>query len=117
MKDVTPIEPNRQMTAWGQVKERSRRRNKQKKRSLKNQQGSFVTLSRMADETHSELVSQNSPIRLCIYQSDDELFMDVVSTRPRKKPRHFSRSIGNERLNSLVREIHSRTGVILDYQI
>lgn len=118
MEDVAQIQPYQRLVSWNQLPDRRPRYRKRKKRSIRSVERKLYTLSRMADETHQDLVMKNAPIRLCVYQDDDNLVMDVVAIDQEKnKNHHFSREITDEKLPDLIRQIHKQQGLILNYSL
>lgn len=116
MENVPQIQPYQGVVTWNQQPERERRIRKFKKPSGRRNVNRLFTLSRIADDTHQTLVSNNIPIRLCVYQDKEDLLMDVVALDNETNENHyFSRSITDENLPKLVKQIHTQRGLVFDF--
>jgi hypothetical protein len=70
------------------------------------------------EETHRNLVENDAPLRLCVYKEDEDVLMDVVALDHKNKIRkNFNHPITDDDYDTLVRRIHTRMGLILDYKV
>jgi hypothetical protein len=94
-----------------------------RKRTRRKKQGNpsgrrFQTLARLVEDTHRNLVEDDAPLRLCVYEKDADMLMDVVALdRKNKIRKSFSHPITDDDYDTLVKRIHTRMGLILDYKI
>jgi len=78
----------------------------------------FDELAKVVDETHKELEDSNSPFRLCIYQEDDDIFIDIVAVDETGKTNQvFRHDISHDEIENLVHHIKSGTGLILNADV
>ncbi len=67
------------------------------------------------EDLHKELEYKNSPFRICIYQEDDEVFIDIVTIDDSGKTgTAFKHDISHAEFEDLVHHIKSGRGLILD---
>ncbi len=86
-----------------------------KKKQHRFAKDSFEALSRLVEETHRELENRDSPFRLCIYQDDEEIYIDVVTLDESGQiSQVFKHDISHTEVENLVDQIKSGTGLILD---
>ncbi|MCP4022309.1 MAG: hypothetical protein GY729_10740 [Desulfobacteraceae bacterium] len=75
----------------------------------------FKNLTAMVDEAHKELEENHSPFRLCVYQEGEDIYIDVVTIdESGKTDQVFKHNITNEELQTLMQQIKSGRGLILD---
>jgi len=118
MENVSQIAPYERLLPWNWSAAKSRRRKQEKKRPWGKVKSHFSSLTTLADETHQALEENGSPMRLCIYKKQEEVFLDVVAVNRTKKPeKRFSRLITNEQMSRIIRNIHHRQGLVLDYSL
>lgn len=72
-------------------------------------------LTRIADEAHELLEQRNSPFRLCVYEKDGDVFIDVVALDSNGRPRQiFRQDITHQELEELVQQIKTGRGLVFD---
>ena len=78
----------------------------------------FDELTKIVDETHKELVENDSPFRLCVYQEGDDIFIDIVTIDDSgRTDQVFKHDISHAQLENLVQNIKSGRGLILDADV
>lgn len=78
----------------------------------------FDELTQIVEETHRELEINNSPFRLCVYQEDEDIFIDIVTIDDSGKiSQVFKHDISHAELETLVHQIKSGRGLILDADV
>ncbi|HKK00465.1 MAG TPA: hypothetical protein VJ959_16200 [Desulfotignum sp.] len=88
------------------------------RRFRRRSRGKFYALTRVSGDTHQTLIDKNSPLRLCVYGSEDDLYLDVITMDKNKKINNsFTRPITNGSLNGLVKSIHNQMGLVIDYSV
>ncbi len=118
MENVAQINPYERMLSWNQPSANPRRRKLRKRRGVRRLGSRFRALTRLASDTHQRLVEKGSPLRLCVYSDDKELFMDVITMDKTKQiNKSFTRPITNESLKTLIKRIHNQMGLVLDYSL
>ena len=118
MENISQINPYERTFSWTANTPLPRRKYNQKKKSRLSSGKPFYILSRLAHDTHQKLLEQDSSVRLCVYEDKEELFMDVVAMDKTKNiDQHFSRVITHDKLQNIVRQIHSQNGLVLDYSV
>ncbi len=87
----------------------------QKKKHGKNVKKHLDELTRIVHETHEELEAENSPFRICVYQEDEDIFIDIVTIDASGKiDQVFKHDISHAELEDLIQQIKSGRGLILD---
>ena len=116
MENVPQINSYERMLYGNQFFSNSRRR-KIRKKSLSRRSGSrSYTLTRLAHDIHQTLIEKGSPLRLCVYGDEVDLYMDVIiKDKFKKVSQSFTRPIKNDNLKKLVKSIHNQVGLVLDY--
>ncbi len=118
MENVAHINPSEGIMSWNPPVNTPRRRRDRQERSRNRSGRQFQTLSLLVAETHRYLVEDDAPLRLCVYEEDEDVRMDVVALGPKNKVhKSFSHPITNDDYDTLVKRIHTRMGLILDYKI
>lgn len=118
MENISHIQPFEKLLPRSFVPPAPGRGKKQKKKSTANPRRYFSVLSQLVDDTHLSLVTKESPFRLCVYQEKEEVLMDIVTLdKSRKISRLYNRTITNNDMENLGRQIHSGMGIILDYTV
>ncbi len=109
INQTTPVPPDKQGNA------RTRRKKGKKRKPVREAKKYLQQLTRIVEDTHKELESRGSPVRLCIYQDGDDIYIDIVTIGMNGKiDQVFRHDISHEQLESLVAQIKSGTGLILD---
>ncbi len=118
MENILKINPS------GTIPERSRgypgfdQHKKKKKKPHHYVKGHLETLSQIVDEAHEALEQMNSPFRLCIYEKEGEIFIDVVTLDSQGKTvQVFRQDITYEELEDLIQQIKSGRGLVLDSSV
>lgn len=118
MENVSQIDPYERMLSWNQFYSNPRRRRIRKKALSRRPGSRFYALTRLARDTHQSLIEKGSPLRLCVYRDEDDLFMDVIAMDKTKKiSQSFTRPINKDSLKTLIKRIHNQMGLILDYSV
>lgn len=118
MENIAQIQASQPLVSWNQLNERRPRFKKRKKIPYRTLERKLFTLSRMADDVHQTLLMKDAPIRLCVYQEEDELMMDVIALDSNENQKIvFSRDITDEKTPNLIRQMHKQQGLILDYSL
>ncbi|NOX34759.1 MAG: hypothetical protein GXP56_13685 [Deltaproteobacteria bacterium] len=103
---VLPEKPG--ITPYDKKKKKKKKHNEKAKKH-------FDELTKIISETHKELEKNDSPFRLCIYQEDDDIFIDIVTIDDSgRTSRVFKHDISHAELENLVQRIKSGCGLILD---
>jgi len=118
MENVPEIFQYARLPSWNQTNVNARR-NKVPRRPLNRRAGGkFYALTRLANDTDQTLKDQNSPLRLCVYGSENDIHLDVITMDKNENiNKSFTRPITNGSLNTLIKNIHSQTGLIVDYSL
>lgn len=117
MESVAQINPYEKMFSWNQPP-LSRRKSNRKRSVNPRSSGRFYALTKLADDTHHRLVENGSPLRLCVYKDEEDLFMDVIAIdKTEKIKQHYTRSVTHDSLEILGKRIHNQMGLILDYRV
>ena len=75
-------------------------------------------MTKIVEETHTELKDKNSPFRICVYEEGDDIFIDVVTIDDDGKiSQVFKHDISHQELEVLIHQIKSGTGLILDADV
>lgn len=91
------------------------KKKKKRKKPFQEAKKHFDELTQIVEETHKELEINNSPFRLCVYQEDDDIFIDIVTIDDSGKiTQVFKHDISHVELEALVHQIKSGRGLILD---
>ncbi len=118
MENVAQITPYEKMVPWNWSDQNFQRKRINKRKSMGKAKEQFSFLADLADDTHRILSSDDSPLRLCIYQRRDDVLIDVVTQdKILKKTKHFSRVITNKNVKNIIKNIHNRQGLVLDYNL
>ncbi len=118
MERVAQINKYERMLSWNESSFIPRRRKIRRRKFSRRSGRRFYTLARLAHDTHQRLSERGSPLRLCIYREEEDLFMDVVAMDKTEKINHsFKRDITHDSLKTLVKRIHNQMGLILDYSV
>lgn len=118
MEDVSkifqsdPIHPDKQdISAHGEKRKKKKKHREEAKKH-------FDELTQIVEQTHQELEAKNSPFRLCIYQEDDDIYIDIVAIDDAGKiSQVFKHDISHSELENLVQHIKSGRGLILDADV
>jgi hypothetical protein len=118
MENVIHVNPAKSIFSWNQTANTPRRRRNKEKKSVNRPAPRFQRLARLVEDTHRSLVEEKAPLRLCVYEKDEDMLMDVVALDDKSKiDKSFSHPITSDDFDTLVRRIHTRMGLILDYQV
>ncbi|MEE4365279.1 MAG: hypothetical protein V2J08_15175 [Desulfotignum sp.] len=118
MENVPEIFHYAKLPSWNQKTVNSRLRDKSRRPLKRRTSGKYYALTRLANDTHQTLKDNNSPLRLCVHGSENDLYLNVVTMGNNKKiNKSFTRPITNSSLNSLVKNIHNQMGLIIDYRV
>ena len=118
MENVSHINPYERMVASGQSfpswRKPPPRRRKEERKAKEN----FRILARLVNDTHRDLSEKGSPFRLRVHQTEEDVFLDVIALNKSQKVDHsYTRQITNDDMKTLVKRIHTRMGLILDYSV
>lgn len=117
MENVPQASPYERVVPWGQLPPRQQAR-APRRRPKKKPSQYFNSLSRMVEDTHLDLLTRKSPLRLCVYKNNQAVFMDVVTLDGLDKIDHeVTKRITDDDMDILVKRIHNRMGLILDYVV
>lgn len=110
------------MIPWSWNKGNSRRKPSNKKnKSWGKAKDHFSFLSGLADDTHQVLSRDDSPLRFCVYKQKNDVLIDVIALNqePGKqaRTRQFRRTITHEKAENIIKNIHTRQGLVLDYRV
>lgn len=118
MEQVSKINQFERMIPWGKSTSSSRRKINRKKRSSISTREKFKELARLAENTHKELVYEDSPFRLCVYMNGDDVFIDVVAINENNDfDMLFTQPITHTDPQKLIEHVNSRLGLMLDKTI
>ncbi len=118
MEDVTKIYQSEatlpdkhQLSSFDKKKHKKRRHHQEAKKH-------FQELSAIVDETHKELEDKNSPFRVCVYEEDDEIFIDIVTIDENGNTSQvYKHDISHAELDDIIQHIKSGRGLILDADV
>lgn len=118
MENISHIIPYERTATFNQsLSPRQKPKTRYRKTRLKAKRH-FKTLSTLVGDTHRDLLEQNSPFRLCVHKTEEDVFMDVITmNKSQKVDNSFTRLITNDDMRILVKRIHNRMGLILDYSV
>ncbi len=118
MENILKINPS------GTIPERSRgypgfdQHKKKKKKPRHYVKGHLKALTRIVDEAHQALEQMDSPFRLCIYEKEGEIFIDVVTLDSQGKTvQIFRQDITYDELENLIEQIKSGRGLVLNSRV
>ncbi|MCG8615810.1 MAG: hypothetical protein MI802_06300 [Desulfobacterales bacterium] len=114
MENIARVAPLGGMSTW--KANDIRRKKVRKKNDGSRTWNGFNTLARLADETHLALTETDQPFRFCIYRKANDVMMDVAPLAATDGRVH-SRAITHDPFENVVRRIHNRMGLILDYRV
>lgn len=98
--------PDRQRQGTGKQKKRKRRRFAR---------SHIDHLTRIAHEAHRILEARGSPFRICIYEKEGDVFIDVITLDETGKPDEiFHQDISHRELEVLIHHIKSGRGLVFD---
>ena len=118
MKNISRIHPFESMLPWKGVSPGVRRKKNRKNKPNARARRNFSALSELVDDNHLNLISKQSPFRLCVYREKEKIFMDVVTLDETKKiDQIHNRTITHYGMGKLVRQIQRGMGLILDYSV
>lgn len=118
MESINPINQYQGMLSQNQATLMPRRRRPQKKKPDSRPGTRSSALIRLAHDTHQLLVEKGSPLRLCIYEDEKDLFMEVITMDKTQKINHsFTRPIRENRTKNLIKKIHNQMGLVVDYSV
>jgi len=79
MEDVSKIIHSEPMHAdTPGLNSHDKKKEKKKKRGRRAKKYLYE-LTKIVDETHRELEEKNSPFRICVYQEEEDIFIDIVT--------------------------------------
>ena len=95
----------------------ARRKKKQKKQ--KEEAGRhFRELARKAEQAHQVLSEKKSPYRFCIYQQEDEVYVDVAIVDAEGTITEiYKRNITHDEFQSWMNLIETESGLIFDREV
>ena len=103
---VVPDKPDR--NAFEKKKQKRRKRHREAREH-------FTELNRMVHDVHQELEKNKSPFRLCVYQEDDDIFIDVVTIDDTgRTTKVFRHDISRAQVEEILHQIRSGTGLLLN---
>ncbi|MFH2058245.1 MAG: hypothetical protein ABIJ59_05030 [Pseudomonadota bacterium] len=118
MEDISKINQTELVQSDKPDKKSFDKKKQNKKKAKRNVKKHFNELSKLVEETHRELESNNSPFRLCIYQEGEDIYIDVVTIdHTGKTSQVFKHDISHAEVENLVQHIKSGTGLILDADV
>ncbi len=116
MENVPEIFQYARLPSWNQTNANTTGRKIRRRPLNRRAGGKYYALTRLANDTHQTLKDKNSPLRLCVYGSENDIYLDVITMGKNKKiNKIFTRPITNGSLNGLVKNIHNQMGLIIDY--
>ena len=78
----------------------------------------FQTLVEAAEKSHQRLTRMNSPYRFCVYQEDNEVFIDVVILGEDGKIKKIQKSnITDDEFSTWLNHIENGYGLLLDSKV
>jgi hypothetical protein len=94
------------------------KRRKREKKHRDEASKHFQELTETAEKAHVVLIEKNSPYRFCIYQENEDIFIDVViiDTDGSIKEIH-KRNITHDEFISWVRHIEQESGLLIDNEV
>ena len=109
-KSILPNKPN--TSSFEKKKHKKRKRFQEAKKH-------FNELTKIVDEAHKELEKNESPFRLCVYQENNDIFIDIVTIDESGKiDQIFKHNITHVEFENLVQHIkNGGRGLILDADI
>jgi hypothetical protein len=118
MENISRIMPFEGMLPWDQVSKKNKQKKNHKKKLYFKAARNFYALSQLVDDNHLNLLAKKSPLRLCVYKKEDDVFMDVISINNTKKNnKYYNRTITHEGVDKLIRQIHNSSGLVVDYSV
>jgi len=119
MKNIPKITQSERLLSWSQFPFASRSKRKiTKKKSGGSYQRKFGSLARLVDDANISLAENDSSLRIRVYEKEEDVVMDILALDNNKhEQKKFKRIITNENSNNLVRQIHHRMGLVLDYSV
>lgn len=104
-----PISPDKSALGFFDKKKNKKRKPGQEAKKY------FKRLTAIVDETHQELEESNSPFRICVYQEEDDVFIDIVAIDDTGKiSKVFKHDISHDELEELIHHIKTGRGLLLD---
>ncbi len=118
MENIPKISQNERLLSWSQFSFASRPKKNTKKKSGGSFRRRFVSLTRLVDDANISLAENDDSLRIRVYEKEEDVVMDVLALDKKKhEQKKFRRIITGENLNNLVRQIHHRMGLVLDYSV
>jgi len=118
MENISRIMPFEGMLPWNQVFKKNEEKKNHKKKLYFKAARNFHALSELVDDKHLNLLAEKSPLRLCVYQKEGDVFMDViVINNTQKNSKYYNRTITHEGVDKLIRQIHNSRGLVVDYSV
>ena len=118
MENIPQITPYAETTRSRLLRERNPRLPDRKRKGEKTPERYFSTLAEVVEETRRDLKDHDAPFRLRIHRNRDGVFMDVIAKPGGESPgRIFTRVITRDNMDRLVRSIHNRNGLIVEYTV
>lgn len=118
MKDISkiyqgdPIHPDKP-----KISSYDKKKHKKKKR-FQDAKKHFSELTKIVEDLHKELEDKKSPFRICIYQEEDDIFIDIVTIDDSGKiSTSVKHDISHAEFEGLVHHMKSGKGLILDADV
>lgn len=94
-------------------------RNKsQKKPSAESSKEHFKELSDAVEKAHEHLIKTKSPYRFCVYQEEDELFIDLVILNEEGKIGSIKKkNITNDEFTLWLKMVQTGEGLLFDKEV
>ncbi len=118
MEDVTKIyQSEATLSDKHQLSSFDKKKHK-KKRHFNEAKKHFEELLLIVDETHKELEEKNSPFRVCVYQENGDIFIDIITIDENGNTSQvYKHDISHAELDDIVQHIKSGRGLILDADV
>lgn len=94
------------------------RRKKREKKERDEAGKHFEELSQTAEKGHQILSEKKSPYRFCVYQVEDDVFIDIVIVDADNKIKEiYKRNITRDEFQSWMQLIETESGMIVDKEV
>jgi len=113
---IQPVSPQVTRSHFDERKRQQAQHHRQKGEEKADKAGRhFQTLASAAEKSHESLTRMKSPYRFCVYQEDDDVFIDVVILGEDGKIKKIEKkNITDDEVSTWLNHIENGYGLLLD---
>jgi|GEM_PF-1291912 len=115
--NVKSASPVLSTMGFGEVGRRNWQEKKEKEKHLPNKKVKdyFKTLSKATEKSNDDLLKRSMPLRFCVYQKEDLVFMDIAKLNKKGEVTEINtKDITNGDFNQLIDDIANIEGLVID---